>query len=89
MDKKSVVIGVIYEHIIGIFDSEEENQKPTLELEDLNTEFFECAVCALNLIYRKITGDEIDNLDFIGKLNKIVVQGLLDNAEKPPCECNH
>lgn len=58
-------------------------KKPTLELTDLNTEFFECAVCALNLIYRRITGDEIDNLDFIGKLNKIVVQGILEKENRP------
>lgn len=50
----------------------------SMSMDDMEADFFEAAVAALQLIYQRVTGEEQDILDFIGILNKIVVQGLLE-----------
>ena len=79
-NKKITTAAIIYDRLVSIFQKdEEEGTAPGLKLDEIDAEFFECAVMALNLFYENITGQHSDNIDFIGILNKIVVQGLLEN----------
>lgn len=51
--------------------------------EQIDQTFFEAAVLALLATWNNLTTNETDLLEFIGILNKIVVQGLLERGAKP------
>lgn len=50
----------------------------SMSMDDMEADFFEAAVASLHLLWKRITGESPDILDFMGILNKIVVQGLLE-----------
>ena len=63
----------------------EENQNFTqqMKLDNENlTEDFTAMVFALNMFFNKVTGEEIDVLDFTHLLNKLAVQHLMDKESQ-------
>lgn len=62
----------------------EENQVSLqkMQLNDDNlTEDFVALVYALNMFFNKVTGQDIDVIDFTHLMNKLVVQHLLEQKE--------
>ena len=62
----------------------EENQEFTQQmiLDDENlTEDFTALVFALNMFFNKVTGQNIDVIDFTHLMNKLVFQHLMDEAD--------
>ncbi len=59
----------------------EDNQEPSqqMKFDDENlTEDFTAMVFALNVIFNKVTGQDIDVIDFTHLMNKLAVQHLMD-----------
>lgn len=60
----------------------EENQEytPQMTLDDENlTEDFTAMVFALNMFFNKVTGQDIDTIDFTHLMNKLAFQHLMDD----------
>ena len=75
---------MIYSAIIECFN-EESDLPYHLKIEDIDEHFFEASVSALKVLYQKVSHEEVDIIDFIGVLNKVVFQGLLEKQEEPSC----
>lgn len=74
-----------YNSITNVYRDEEKQevlQKMKLDNENL-TEDFTAMVFALAMLYDKVTGEQIEILDFTHLLNKLVVQHLLENQAHP------
>lgn len=69
---------MIYTAIIQCF-KEDNDLGMRIKVEDIEANFFEAAVLALQMLYQRITGSDQDAVDFVGILNKVVVQGLLES----------
>jgi hypothetical protein len=71
---------MIYTAIIQCF-SEDNELGFHIKTADVEANFFEAGVLALQMLYQRLTGNEQDIIDFIGVLNKVVIQGLLEKQE--------
>jgi hypothetical protein len=59
-------------------ENQEFTQQMTLDDENL-TEDFTAMVFALNMFFNKVTGQNIDVIDFTHLMNKLVFQHLMDD----------
>ena len=80
IDKNKVL--TFYTAIANAYRSEE-NREPIekIELSEDVTEDFTSIVYALNVFFDKLTGQDIDIIDFTHVLNKLVVQNLIENKD--------
>lgn len=86
MDRTKEYAIAIADGILSLFRNEEDGGNPNFhfELEEVDaTKFFTAMVMGCNLVYYKLTGNEIDNLAFTHLLNQLAVQDMLKiNQEK-------
>jgi len=68
----------IYENMNNLFRSDEDKEPITLKSEVLDETFFTAELFALMLQFNKLTGQNLDIIDFIGTLNKLAFQHLLE-----------
>ncbi len=59
-------------------ENQEFTQQMTLDDENL-TEDFTAVVFALNMFFNKVTGQDIDIIDFTHLMNKLAVQHLMED----------
>lgn len=82
MNKKEEMAIAVADGILSLFRNEEDAGNPNFhyKLEDIDaTEFFTAMVIGCNLVYAKLTGNEIDNISFTHLCNQLIVQDLLKN----------
>ncbi|QVK17756.1 hypothetical protein KHQ81_13025 [Mycoplasmatota bacterium] len=80
MEERENQVIKIYQQLIGIHDVENENY---IELESDNiTDLFTNTLISFKLYVEKLTSKEFDLIEFIGVLNKLAVQYLLENKEE-------
>ena len=70
----------IYSNMNNIF-REDEYFEPvmTVKAEEVNEEFFTAELMAMQLQFRKLTGQKVDILEFTYILNRLATQSLLEN----------
>lgn len=62
-------------------ENQEHTQQMALDNENL-TEDFTAMVFALNMFFNKVTGQDIDVIDFTHLMNKLVFQHLMDERNE-------
>lgn len=72
----------LYINLNNIFISEENKDPVTLNNEELDETFFTAQLFAMMLQFNKLTGQNLDIIDFIGILNKLAFQHLLESEDK-------
>jgi hypothetical protein len=70
----------IYENMNNIFRNDEDKSPITLKNEELNETFFTAELFALQLQFNMLTNQDLDIVDFIGVLNKLAFQHLLEEG---------
>ncbi len=79
---QSLIVNV-YSNMNNIF-KEDDDVEPIIpvNLNEVNAnDLFTAELASLWLQFRKLTGNDVDLLDFIAVLNKLVFQYLQDNAK--------
>ena len=74
--------------ITNVYKSEENQefiQQMKLDNENI-TEDFTAMIFAINIIFNKITGQDVDAIDFTRLMNKLVFQHLMDDIDDHPTE---
>lgn len=71
----------LYINLNNVFISEEDKDPITLNNENLDETFFTAQLFAMMLQFNKLTGQNLDIIDFIGMLNKLAFQHLLENED--------
>lgn len=81
MMKTEEQAAMIYYAISECFN-DESDLPMHMKASDITEKTFDAGVLALKLLYEKITGGNPDVLDFIGILNKVCVQGIMDQEKE-------
>ncbi len=72
----------VYENMNNMFRDDEDKTPVTLRNEELDETFFTAQLWALMLQFNKLTGQNLDIIEFIGILNKLAFQHLLEKEDE-------
>lgn len=72
----------LYDNLNNVFRDDEDKSPVTLKHEELDETFFTAQLFAMMLQFNKLTGQDLDIIDFIGTLNKLAFQHLLESEDK-------
>lgn len=77
-EKFQAMVVNVYENMNNIFLDEENKNIVEMIEGEIDETFFIAEVIALRLQFQKLTGIDQDLIDFIGTLNKLVFQYMLE-----------
>lgn len=84
--KKDKYEEMAYNHLMNlnnIFRNEDEKEPVmTVDIEDVNEEFFTAQLLATFMQFQLLTDNDVDLIGFIGILNKLAVQYLVGQVEE-------
>jgi hypothetical protein len=72
----------LYDNSNNVFRDDEDKSPVTLRNEELDETFFTAQLFTMMLQFNKLTGQDLDIIDFIGTLNKLALQHLLESEEQ-------
>lgn len=74
--------GELHDNLNNVFRDEEDKSQITLRKKKLDETFFTAQLFAMMLQFNELTGQKQDIIEFIGTLNKLVFQCLIESEDK-------